>query len=210
MKASMESDRYNAVECQTNNSTWFKYGLLEISVKIKNNKGQGAGFWLLGNTSQDYYAEIDIYESSANFMKFTPLSWVSKSVTDAASGTYYCDFHGDIGVYEGGTQGDTYYRFENDDKAEYFHTVGIEWTDSYIAMVVDGRVFMKIDTTVDERAVKTFNDFLQIRLAHGGGQNTGGVGWPDETTDWENNYSIFDYIRLYQTPQGELKKLNRK
>lgn len=37
-------------------------------------------------------------------------------------------------------------------------------------------------------------------ISHSGGQNTAGAGFPDETTDWENNYSVYDYVRLYQLP----------
>lgn len=207
MKATLESDRYDSPEWRTDKSTWFKYGLIETSVKINNGNGQGAAFWLLGNSNQDYHAEIDIYESSGNWAKFTPISHVSKSVPNANSGTLYCDFKGDINVYEGGTSGDTYWRFENNDKGDYFHTFGIEWTEDTITSFVDGRKFIRINTTVDERAIKTFNGFMQIIIAHGGGMMTAGTPGPDETTDWENNYSIFDYVRLYQTPEGELKKL---
>ena len=207
MKATMESDRYDSPEIRTDHSTWFKYGLIETSVQIKNGHGQGAAFWLLGNSAQDYYAEIDIYEASGNFAKFTPLSWVSKALQGQGinSGTYYCDFQGDIKVYDGGTKGDTYFRFEGDDMGEYFHTFGIEWTEDSMTSFVDGRKFIRINTTVDERAVATFNNYMQIILAHGGGGVTAGIQVVDETSDWENNFSCFDYIRLYQTSIGEIK-----
>lgn len=204
MKTTKEGDHTNSVHVRTDNSTWFRYGLIEASVKMRQTSGQGGAFWLLGNTSQDYYAEIDIYEATMNAVKFTPLSWVSKSISGVNSGPYYCDFKGDVKTYEGGVAGDTYYRFENDDKEQYFHTYGIEWTDSYITGFIDGRTFIRIDTTFDERAVKTFNNFMQIIISQGA-LDSGGATKVNETTDWENNYSIFDYIRLYQTSNGEIR-----
>lgn len=205
MKATMDSEKYNGAEIRTDKSMWFKYGLIETSVQIKNGHGQGAAFWLLGNHSEQYYAEIDIYEASGNFAKFTPISWVSKALEGVNSNVYYCDFQGDVKTYDGGVSGDTYFRFEGDDMGEYYHTYGIEWTPNSMTSFVDGRKFIRINTTVDERAVATFNGYMQIILAHGGGGVTAGIPVVDETSDWENNFSSFDYIRLYQTSVGEIK-----
>lgn len=203
MKATLEQGKYNSVEWRTNDSTWFKYGLFETSVKINNSQGQVAATWLLGNHSRNYYAEIDIYESCKNWGKFTPIGWVSKAI-DIPSGVLYPGYKGNLAVDP--DKGDTYWHFDNNDKGDYFHTYGVEWTDSYITHFVDGREFITINTALDDRSRQTFNDFLQIIISHSGGMDTAGAGTPDETTDWENSYSAYDYVRLYQLPGQKLKK----
>ena len=204
MKSTKEGDKYYTVEMRSNDSVWFKYGIFEVSVKIRNTQGQVAATWLLGNHAKEYYSELDIYEASKNWAKCTPISWVSSSLSDKiASGVYYKGYNGSPKIDP--ETGDTYVRFENEDKGDYFHTYGVEWTKTTITFFVDGREFITIKTDLDERGQKTFNDYLQMILSHGGGSNTAGAGFPDETTDWENNYSVYDYVRLYQLPGQKLK-----
>lgn len=204
MKATKEGDKYYSVEMRTNDYVWFKYGIFEVSVKIRNTQGQVAATWLLGNHAKEYYSELDIYEASKNWAKCTPISWVSTTLRDkVASGVYYKGYNGNPKIDP--ESGDTYYRFENEDKGDYFHTYGVEWTKTTITFFVDGREFITIKTDLDERGKKTFNDYLQMIISHSGGQNTAGAGFPDETTDWENNYSVYDYVRLYQLPGQKLK-----
>lgn len=197
MVPTIESDRYNGVEMRTDNSVWFKYGFIEVSAKIHSDSGQLGAFWILGNAAQDYHGEVDIFEACHDYIKATPLSWVGKTVTGAGSDTYYCGWDGD-------QKTDSYLYFENDDLANEFHTFGVEWTEDHITWVYDGREFLTINTTVDDRAKATYNGLSQIILTQYSGCNVIDSGWADETTDWENARMAVDYMRLYQLPGQEL------
>ena len=199
LKTTKETDRYNGVEMRTENSTWFKYGFIEVSAKISSTSGQLGAFWLLGNAAQDYHSEIDVFEGTKNYVKATPLSWVGGAVEGAGSGTYYCGWDGD-------PKTDSYLYFEDNDIKEEFHTYGVEWTEDHITWVYDGREFLRINTTVDDRAKATFNGPQQIILTQYGGCNIINSGYPDETTDWDNAFLALDYMRLYQLPGQELTK----
>ncbi len=197
LRTTREPDRYNSVELRSENSVWFKYGFIEISAKICSTKGQLAAFWLLGNAAQDYHSEIDIFESTLDWAKATPLSWVGGAVSGEGSNTYYCGWDGD-------QKTDSYLHFEGSDLEDVYHTFGVEWTEDYITWLYDGREFLTINTTVDERAVATFNGLQQIILTQYGGINVINAGFPDETTDWDKGYMAVDYLRLYQLPGQEL------
>ena len=197
LKATQETDRYTGVEMRTENSMWFKYGFIEVSAKIACTPGQLAAFWLLGNASQDYHSEIDVFEACKDYVKATPLSWVAKSVSGAGSNTYYCGWDGD-------QKTDSFMHFDGSDMEDEFHTYGVEWTEDHVTWVYDGREFLTINTTVDERAVATFNGLQQVILTLYSGCNIIDCGFPDETTDWNKGIFAIDYMRLYQLPGQEL------
>lgn len=197
LKTTKEADRYNGVEMRTENSVWFKYGFIEVSAKISSTSGQLGAFWLLGNSASDYHSEIDVFEGTKNYIRTTPLSHVGKTVEGEGSNVYYCGWDGD-------PKTDPFVYFEGSDIADEFHTYGVEWTEERVTWVVDGREFLTINTTVDDRAKATFNGLQQIILSQYGGCNIINCGFPDETTDWDNAFLAVDYMRLYQLPGQEL------
>ena len=180
---------------------WYKYGLIEIRAKINCSQGICPAFWLLGFSANEYYSEIDIFECFGNptNIKATPLAHVDKSNTTETTDVYYC------GAVEDHMK-ETFYRpDEGDSFADEYHTFGLEWDENSMRWVFDGRVFLEIDTTVDERARETFNGLQQIIFSVYGGCNVAKqTGFPDASTDWENNGLTVDSLRLYQLPGQEL------
>lgn len=197
MKAENTPDKYLSTEIRTDNSIWYKYGFIEMSAKMDASKGITPAFWLLGFSGQQYHAEIDIFEcfGDPTYIKATPLSWVDGSNTVDKDGVYYC------GAMKSPYDESFFYLPEGETFAEEYHTFGIEWDETSVKWTYDGRVFLEIDTTFDQRAQQTFNGEMQVILTVYGGNNVAGItGLPDETTDWTKNYMKIDHLRLYQLP----------
>jgi len=205
MKAELTDTTYVGVEMRTERSVWYKYGLIEISGKFNCSRGICAAFWTLGNSNQEVHAEYDAFEclGMPGKIKATPISHTKGEAATKLGGSdvYYCGSIPKENKYEKSffelPKGETF-----DDE---FHTIGLDWDETSLRWVYDGKVFFEVDTTVNERAQRTFNGLMQIILTLYSGNNVAGLtGWPDETTGWENNNFTVDYVRLYQLPSHTL------
>ena len=204
MKGTYDDEYYTGVEMRTSNSLWMKYGILEISCKMNFSKGICPAFWLLGNQNNSIAGEFDMFEAlgeycdSTNSIKCTPLSH-TKGSAQYGSGTIYLGSIKD--TYE------SFYSLGNDTWDDEFHTIGCEWTPTSLKFVIDGDVFIDIDTTQGEQAYYTYNGMMHIILTHYTGNDvcTPFTSVPDSTTDWANNNFTIDHIRLYQNADGVLQ-----
>lgn len=201
MEAQNKPDQYLSSEIRTTNSVWYKYGFVEISAKLDNSKGIVPAFWLLGFSGQEYHSEIDIFEcfGDPTFIKATPLAHVDGSNATEGSDVYYC------GAVKNHWEETLFKLTDGESFADEYHTFGCEWNETSVKWVYDGRVFLEIDTTYDNRSMKTFNGAQQIIFSVYGGCDIADLtGYPDETTDWSKNKMVIDHIRLYQMPGQEL------
>lgn len=201
LHASQDDRFYKSVEVRTP-GVRFKYGFIECSSKFNISAGIASAFWLLADSTSTYHSELDIFESQGapnNKVVVTPISHARNG--EQTPLVDYCGaITGDRFVNAAYTldEGETF----NDE----FHTFGLEWDEKSITFTLDGRAFITMDITKDERSKETYDDYVQILFSHYSGVEIGlTTGQPDETTDWDNNALVADYVRLYQMPGQELE-----
>ncbi len=172
----------------------FTYGLFEARLKVPKGKGYLPAFWLMTTDEERYgqwpeCGEIDIME-------------IMGQDTRTQYGTIHYGLpheqaQGRLTLYTG-------------DFAEEFHTFALEWMPGVLRWFVDGRLFHEAsqwysagDDGVRKAFPAPFNHdmYIILNLAVGGSW----VGYPDETTDFENAVFEVDYVRVYQKTKSLLE-----
>lgn len=179
---------YTSGRVSTQNKRDFTYGLFEASVKVPAGKGYLPAFWLM-STDENIYGqwprcgEIDIME-------------VLGDNTATEHGTIH------YGNPHKQSQG-TYVLKDGTTFADDFHTFACEWEPGRIRWYVDGNLFHEESDwysttegkgTIPYPAPFDLPFYVILNLAVGGSW----VGYPDETTSFDNNPYIIDYVRVYQ------------
>jgi len=163
----------------------FKYGYIEMSAKIPNDKGVWPAFWML---DQDIYdgegwpgsGEIDIMETSVNL-------WQSNVVY----GTLHCQAgYGRNPVFTRGTT-----LSFSDGK---FHKYAVDWDDDHIDWYYDDvKVFTYNPASYEDDPWPFKEEFyIILNLAVGG--NLGG----DVPADFTSSTMEIDYVRVWQKDEG--------
>ena len=165
----------------------FTYGIFEARLKVPRGKGYLPAFWLM-TTDEDEYGvwprcgEIDIME-----------------VLGHDTATNYGTIH--YGLPH--QQSQDKLTLEQGSFSEEFHTFQFEWEPGRLSWYVDGKLFY---TTGEWHCSREevgeipfpapFNHpfYIILNLAVGGNW----VGYPDETTDFENAVYEIDYVKVYQ------------
>ncbi|MGN0367900.1 MAG: carbohydrate binding domain-containing protein, partial [Wujia sp.] len=181
---------YTSGRVNTQGKHDFTYGLFEASVKVPAGKGYLPAFWMMP-TDENLYGqwprcgEIDIME-------------VMGQDTKTAHGTIH------FGNPHAQRQGTT--KLTDGDFASEYHTFAVDWEPGLIVWYIDGqKVYETNDwfsTTEGQGTVSYPAPFDQpfymiLNLAIGGSW----VGYPDETTTYEDQEYAVDYVRVYQKPQ---------
>lgn len=192
-KATYTSGRVN-----TQGKRNFKYGLFEAKVKVPTGMGYLPAFWMMP-TDENLYGqwprcgEIDIME-------------VMGQDTKKAMGTIH------YGNPHGQKQGE--YVLKNGDFSSQWHTFSVEWEPGKIVWYVDGIKFHEANdwysTTEGQGTVAYPAPFDQkfymiLNLAIGGSW----VGYPDETTTYEDQSFVIDYVRAYQKSEAYYDELEK-
>lgn len=192
-KATYTSGRVN-----TQGKQDFKYGLFEAKVKVPTGMGYLPAFWMMP-TDEDLYGqwprcgEIDIME-------------IMGQDTKKAMGTIH------YGNPHGQKQGE--YVLKNGDFSSQWHTFSVEWEPGKIVWYVDGIKFHEANdwysTTEGQGTVAYPAPFDQkfymiLNLAIGGSW----VGYPDETTTYEDQSFVIDYVRAYQKSEAYYDELEK-
>lgn len=179
---------YTSGRVTTQNKRDFTYGIFEVSAKVPRGKGYLPAFWLMA-TDENIYGqwprcgEIDIMEVLGDKTK---------------------TLHGTIHYGNPHSQGQGTYRLNTiEDFASDFHTFTCEWEPGSIKWYVDGVLYHEendwYSTTVGQGTLTYPAPFDQpfyiiLNLAVGGTW----VGYPDESTSFDDNPYIIDYVRVYQ------------
>lgn len=163
------------------------YGIFEARLKVPKGKGLLPAFWLM-TTDEDEYGvwprcgEIDIME-----------------VLGHDTTTNYGTIH--YGLPHQQSQGKI--TLEQGSFSEEFHTFQFQWEPGKLSWYVDGELFYTTDDWHCSREEvgeipfpAPFNHpfYIILNLAVGGNW----VGYPDETTDFENAVYEIDYVKVYQ------------
>ena len=178
---------YTSGRINTQGKHDFKYGLFEARVKVPEGKGYLPAFWLMASDENIYgqwprCGEIDAME-------------VHGSDTSKVYGTIH------FGNPHRETQGT--HTLSDGDFADKFHTFAVEWMPGRINWYVDGVLFHTANdwySVTEGQGEITYPApfdqpfYMILNLAVGGSW----VGYPDETTDFENASYQVDYVRVYQ------------
>lgn len=183
-----EDGNYTSGRVSTQNKRDFVYGIFECRCKVPEGKGFLPAFWLM-STDENIYGqwprcgEIDIME-------------VLGDHTDTEHGTIH------FGNPHKQSQG-SYQLTDGETFANSFHTFQCKWEPGHISWYVDGHFFYEesqwYSTTEGVGTLAypaPFNNefYIILNLAVGGSW----VGYPDETTSFDNNPFIIDYVKVYQ------------
>ncbi|MBQ7882329.1 MAG: carbohydrate binding domain-containing protein [Treponema sp.] len=178
---------YTSGRINTQNKHTFKYGRFEARLRVPEGKGYLPAFWLMPNDEHLYgqwprCGEIDIME-----------------VHGSETGT----LHGTIHYGNPHKQSQGKHLINEGSFSEDFHTFAVEWEPGIIKWYVDDELYhtenqwYSITEGVGEITYPAPFDqpfYIILNLAVGGSW----VGYPDETTDFENATFEVDYVRVYQ------------
>lgn len=178
---------YTSGRINTQNKHNFKYGIFEARVKVPKGKGYLPAFWLMAADENLYgqwprCGEIDIME-------------IHGSDTTTTYGTaHYGNPH---------KQSQGSFLLDKGTYAEDYHTFAVEWLPGKLNWYVDGMLFHTESdwySRTEGQGEITYpapfdQDFyIILNLAVGGSW----IGYPDETTDFENEAFEIDYVKVYQ------------
>ena len=189
LKTALEDGRaaYTSGRISTQYKHDFTYGLFEARLKVPRGKGFLPAFWLM-TTDEDKYGqwpecgEIDIME-----------------VMGDRTGTNHGTIH--YGLPHEQDQGTV--TLDQGDFTEEFHNFALLWEPGLLRWYVDGIQFYQVSQwySAGEDGIRKdfpapFNHdmYVILNLAVGGNW----VGYPDETTDFDNAVFAVDYVRVYQ------------
>lgn len=187
-KEQYEGKQYTSARINSRNKKDFKYGKVEVKLKVPAGKGTWPAFWMLGYGSWPRAGEIDIME----YVGYDP-------------NTFHCALHT---LNKNGTNGLNFKGSQtlSEPAANDFHIITMEWVEKEF-MGYD-RMYFYVDGVLTKTFAETsqlqdsedwpFNDqfFFIINLAIGG--NWGGSQGIDDTIF--DNPVLFqvDYVRVYQ------------
>lgn len=178
---------YTSGRLNTQNKHDFTYGYYEVRAQVPEGMGYLPAFWLMASDENVYgqwprCGEIDAME-------------VMGQDPEKLYGTIH---YGNPHRESQGT-----YSLEDATFADSFHTFAVDWEPGKITWYVDGVKYHEEDdwysTTVGQGTVTYPAPFDQpfymiLNLAVGGSW----VGNPDETTSFDNNPFVIDYVRVFQ------------
>lgn len=178
---------YYSGRVNTQNKQNFKYGFFEARVKVPKGKGYLPAFWLMSADESIYgqwprCGEIDIME-------------VHGSDTTTSYGT----------IHYGNPHRESQGKFilEDGDFSQEYHTFALEWLPGQMKWFVDGQLihsesdwYSRTEGQGEITYPAPFDSefYIILNLAVGGSW----VGYPDETTEFDNQSYNIDYVRAYQ------------
>ncbi|MCF0131178.1 MAG: carbohydrate binding domain-containing protein [Pseudobutyrivibrio sp.] len=189
-KATYTSGRVN-----TQNKHDFKYGYFEARLKVPEGMGYLPAFWMMP-TDENLYGqwprcgEIDIME-------------VMGQETDKAYGTVH---FGNPHDQRQGTK-----RLSQGDFSNEYHVYAVDWQPGKISWYIDGVEYYTTSdwhSTTEGQGTVTYPApfdqpfYMILNLAVGGSW----VGYPDETTTFDDQQFTIDYVRVYQKTDGYLEE----
>lgn len=179
---------YTSGRINTQGKHDFKYGYFECRAKVPAGKGYLPAFWMMP-TDENLYGqwpkcgEIDIME-------------VMGQETNKAYGTIH------YGEPHDQRQG-TYTVSETNNFVDNYHTYACEWEPGKIIWYIDGVKFHEESDWFSAKSGQgevtypaPFDQpfYMILNLAVGGSW----VGYPDETTTYDDQQFAIDYVKVYQ------------
>lgn len=168
----------------------YTYGIFEARLKVPAGKGYLPAFWLLADEDifepWPFCGEIDIME-------------VMGDKTGLNHGTIH------YGVPHEQNQG--IYTLKQGDFSQEYHTFALKWEPGRLRWYVDGELYHEADQWFCAREGEEkqpfphpfdHNMYIILNLAVGGEW----VGYPDESTDFDQAALSVDYVKVYSRTGG--------
>ncbi len=178
----IDTARYTSGSIQTKGKAAWKYGKIEVRVRLPRGRGLWPAIWMLGENRDEVgwpeCGEIDIMEH----VGFEP---------DSIFGTIHTKAYNHmVGTQKGK-------KIFIDDPYDKFHIFSIEWTPEKIDFMLDGKVYNHIKNEHKTTAEWPFDQkfYLKLNVAVGGG--LGGRHGIDDTV-FPQKMEV-DYVRVYQS-----------
>ncbi|MDD6155662.1 MAG: glycoside hydrolase family 16 protein [Lachnospiraceae bacterium] len=181
--------KYYSGRVNTQNKHDFKYGLFEAKMRVPRGKGFLPAFWMMPTDEYLYgqwprCGEIDIME-------------VMGQNTQKAMGTIH------YGNPHEQNQGE--YEVSESDFCNQWHTFSVEWEPGKIVWYIDETKYHEVREwySASEKGKISYpapfdqKFYIIFNLAIGGSW----VGYPDETTTYEDQSLMVDYVRVYRKSQ---------
>ena len=192
-----ETKTYKAVELHSMLGMWYRYGYIEISCRIPRSPGFGPAFWSKG-THPEIWPEIDYMEyfGTDGQIKGTLLGWAGSEIFTHGwtDGEFYTNKF---------KREDTYFQMPaGENLYDEYHTIGFEWDEYSAVWSIDGVEYARCDelATYSEKMNATFHQNMYLLFSMQTGHKSN-IRLPvDETTNWEENDFVIDYVRVYQKP----------
>lgn len=179
---------YTSSSIETNGKVSFKFGRIEVRVRIDTRLGSWPAIWTLGNTGEwpscgeidimEFYRIKDVPSILANTAWGTATRWVAK--WDAANKPL------------------SYFTNIDPEWTKKFHIWRMDWDENFIKLYLDNELMNTTDLSITTNAagVDPANPFLQehyflLNLA------IGSNGGNPANTTFPLNYEV-DYIRVWQ------------
>ena len=183
---------YTSGRISTQGKHEFTYGIFEARLKVPSGKGYLPAFWLMTSDEETYEpwpvcGEIDIMEVLGD-----------KTARNHGTIHYGLPHEQNQGIMD----------LEQGDFAESFHDFALCWEPGRLRWYVDGQLFHTATEwyCTGRNGVPTpypapfdHDMYIILNLAVGGSW----VGYPDETTDFENAAFEAEYVRVFQKPDKE-------
>ncbi len=178
---------YTSGRVNTQGKHDFTYGLFEARIKVPTGQGYLPAFWMMP-TDENLYGqwprcgEIDIMEV------------MGQDTTKVMGTLHYGNPHAQ-------TQGESV--LKSGDFSSEYHTYAVEWEPGKIKWYVDGVKYHEANdwfTTTEGQGTVAYPApfdqpfYMILNLAIGGSW----VGYPDETTTYEDQAFTIDYVKAYQ------------
>lgn len=177
MLADYGGQHYSSARLVTQGKAEWTYGFFDVRAKLPCGKGQWPAIWLLGTGPWPSTGEIDIMEA------------VGHEPT-----TIYGTTHSVDSVKNNGHFGD---KTEVADQCTAFHNYQLDWTETGITFLIDGKAFYHRDrpagTNTDTWPFVT-PEYMILNIAVGG--NWGGQQGIDDSV-FPQQMQV-DYVRVYQ------------
>ena len=175
-------------DLMTKERMMYKYGYLEVRIRLSHNKGSWGALWMMGPATGTTMGEVDIFENfgSLNSLKSNLHTWGPGDEHENILGGKADSI---LNFSPGTTNPEPY--------SDNYHTIGFEWNKGYMAFYLDG--VKHTEYSYDSVKYDCFDKPFYLLLTHWGGEDIAAFANCILPDDFKYSDIYYDWIRIYQT-----------